>query len=379
MADIAGWPHWEIQFDRAGNTDAAARTALLDQIRAAGLTDVLVMSHGWGAGVDHARQLYQQWFGMLPQLLPHGSTARPGTIGVFWPSLLWADNPPPGPGGPGGWRRGRAGRTVQRRRAARCAGARPDRRLPRPGPAADPRRTGRAAQRAVHRPAGAGPVPGADAGAQRHRAETIAAEDAGPPSMLNEDPLTLASRFAAALDEASGQLAGGSAGPGGSAPAADEGGAADLPEGGAAGLAGCHAARYRPGRRRGNRVHHLPPVERGEIGAAGVHLLADEAARRDRRAAGPRPADQRPRQRYTGPARAPDRAQLRGAPRVVLAGRPARRRPPAAAGAFGHAARRSLLAFRVRLCAAVRPRGARRAEGHDATGRWAADRLLLIA
>ena len=236
MADIAGWPHWEIQFDRAGNTDAAARTALLGQIRAAGLTDGARDEPRLGAGVDHARQLYQQWFGMLPQLLPHGSTARPGTIGVLWPSLLWADNPPPGPGAPAaggaaGLAEPSSGDAQPGAPVLALTAAYPD-----PGQqqilgelaallneqSTDPQALARFQEqmRAL----------------SATEPETIAAEDAGPPSMLNEDPLTLASRFAAALDEASGQLAGGSAGPGGSAPAADEGGAADLPEGGAAGL-----------------------------------------------------------------------------------------------------------------------------------------------
>jgi len=54
MADIAGWPHWEIQFDRAGNTAAAARAALLDQIAVAGISDLIFMSHGWNSDIAHA-------------------------------------------------------------------------------------------------------------------------------------------------------------------------------------------------------------------------------------------------------------------------------------------------------------------------------------
>src|SRR6516165_3032514 len=104
MNDIAGWPHWEISFDKSGNADATARADLLSQITQANLTDLIFMSHGWGASTDQARQLYQQWFGMLPPLLPTGSAARLGTVGVFWPALLWPDEPPPGapPAGGGG-------------------------------------------------------------------------------------------------------------------------------------------------------------------------------------------------------------------------------------------------------------------------------------
>src|ERR1700735_5066594 len=98
MADIAGWPHWEIQFDRAGNTAAAARAALLDQIAAAGISAVIFMGHGGTSDTPHPRRLYTQWFGMPPPMLPGGSAAKPGTAGVFWPSMLWPDEPAPAAG-----------------------------------------------------------------------------------------------------------------------------------------------------------------------------------------------------------------------------------------------------------------------------------------
>src|SRR5712691_9178571 len=94
MADIAGWPHWEIQFDKAGNTDAAARGALLDQIAQADLTDLIVMSHGWNSDANNARRLYEHWFSMLPPLMPARSAARLGTVGVIWPAMLWPDEQP---------------------------------------------------------------------------------------------------------------------------------------------------------------------------------------------------------------------------------------------------------------------------------------------
>src|SRR5215470_2526669 len=102
MADLTQWPTWEIQFDHNGQVDAAARATLLTEIPGAGLTDLVVMSHGWNSSPDHSRQLYKQWFGMLDTLVPDGSLAQIGTLGVIWPSMLWPDESQPGSGGGGG-------------------------------------------------------------------------------------------------------------------------------------------------------------------------------------------------------------------------------------------------------------------------------------
>jgi hypothetical protein len=234
MPDIAGWPHWEIEFDKAGNTDAAARDAAVGEIAAAGLTDVIVMSHGWNSSADHARRLYQQWFGMLPPLLPARSAARAGTIGVIWPSMLWPDESPPAAAAGGG-----AAALVEPPADAGSAGA--------PVAALDAVYPDPGQQRILSQLAGLidAQSPDPQALSQFHdlmrqlgdtEPQDIGVEDAGPLAMLSEDPQALASRFAAALDQASA-----------GAPAAggvDEGGAADLPdvtpadtgEGGAAGL-----------------------------------------------------------------------------------------------------------------------------------------------
>ncbi len=235
MADIAGWPHWEIQFDKAGGTDGAARAAAVGGIAAAGLTDLIVMSHGWNSSADHARRLYQQWFGMLPPLMPAGSAARAGTVGVIWPSMLWPDESPPSAAAEGG------------------AAALPEQPAD-AGPAGAPV----AALGAVYPDPGQQRIlgqlaslidaqsPDPQALSQFHdlmrqlgdtEPQDIGAEDAGPLAMLSEDPQALASRFAAALDQASA-----------GAPAAagsDQGGVADLADvtladaaaaGGAAGI-----------------------------------------------------------------------------------------------------------------------------------------------
>jgi hypothetical protein len=227
MANTADWPHWEIQFDKDGNTDAQARAALINQIPKTNLTDLIIMSHGWNSTPDHARALYQQWFGMLSSLLPRGSTAKLGTIGVIWPSMMWPDEPPPAAAsGDGG------------------AAAVPDQ-APGSEPLGAPVTALNAvytdpAQQQILKQLGAlldaqSPDPGALA--QFHdlmralaatEPQAIAAEDSGQLQMLNEDPETLATRFAAALDTATAQATTGAVTTDGPGQAFDEGGAAGL-------------------------------------------------------------------------------------------------------------------------------------------------------
>jgi len=227
MADIT-WHHWEIEFDKSGNIEASARAKLLDQIITANLTDLIFMSHGWGASTEHARELYEQWFGLLPPLASASTDVRVGTIGVFWPAMLWPDEPQPGaPATEGGV-------------AA----------LPEPTPAEQPGAAVAALTTVYPEPEqqlilkqlaallndqSSSP----QALAQFHELmknlsetepQTIGLEDSGPLAMLNEDPETLAARFAAALDTAAEQATMGDSAADGVPQAFDEGGAADLPD-----------------------------------------------------------------------------------------------------------------------------------------------------
>jgi len=67
---------YELHFDECGHlTDGSALPML------AGISDVLVLSHGWNNSVDEARELYHG----LERELGRFGTAPP-VIGVFWPS-----------------------------------------------------------------------------------------------------------------------------------------------------------------------------------------------------------------------------------------------------------------------------------------------------
>ncbi|GAA4487241.1 alpha/beta hydrolase [Rhodococcus olei] len=106
---IGGNPFWELSFDRDGDVDGVAAQTLTAEAGEAGITDLVVFSHGWNNDRAVARRLYDNWLGLLaPQL---GDDRRVGFVGVLWPSELWSDGPipdfEPAPatdaGGPSGW------------------------------------------------------------------------------------------------------------------------------------------------------------------------------------------------------------------------------------------------------------------------------------
>ena len=92
---MAGQRFWELTFDKDGDTDAAARDRFLAEVRDAGLTDLVVFSHGWNNDHRIATALYERFFGLLAGQLPAGRRDGVGLVGVFWPSQRWSDEPIP--------------------------------------------------------------------------------------------------------------------------------------------------------------------------------------------------------------------------------------------------------------------------------------------
>jgi hypothetical protein len=96
--DIAGLPFWELTFDADGDQDAGSRDAFLAGVRDAGITDLIVFSHGWNAAPGSARALYEKFFGLLAGQLDQVPAGRPVTVGlagVIWPAQRWSDEPIP--------------------------------------------------------------------------------------------------------------------------------------------------------------------------------------------------------------------------------------------------------------------------------------------
>ncbi|WP_454790686.1 serine-threonine protein kinase [Mycolicibacterium lutetiense] len=89
---------WRLVFDAEGDPDPAVLADLKSRIGAAGLTDLVIFSHGWNNDEAAATSLYERWFGLLaPQLDPARTV---GFVGLRWPSQLWRDEPIPDFSGP---------------------------------------------------------------------------------------------------------------------------------------------------------------------------------------------------------------------------------------------------------------------------------------
>jgi hypothetical protein len=86
MADIAGIPFLEANFDKDGNLQNAVDLP-------AGTTDVLIMSHGWNNTKQDAENLYDVFFKNFADLKSNFDfTGRElAIVGVFWPSKKFDD------------------------------------------------------------------------------------------------------------------------------------------------------------------------------------------------------------------------------------------------------------------------------------------------
>jgi hypothetical protein len=93
MHSIAGLPFWRIAFDRAGSVHGLEESAFIDESAAAGVTDLLIFSHGWNNDAPTASRLYENFFALVPPLLDGRADPERtvGLVGVYWPSMRWPD------------------------------------------------------------------------------------------------------------------------------------------------------------------------------------------------------------------------------------------------------------------------------------------------
>jgi hypothetical protein len=87
-------PFFRVEFTKDGSAyDSVQVAAVKSAARAADVTDLIVMCHGWNNDKDEALELYQQFFGNLsPQLSRSPLFERHFIIaGVLWPSKRFAE------------------------------------------------------------------------------------------------------------------------------------------------------------------------------------------------------------------------------------------------------------------------------------------------
>ncbi len=97
MAQLSGFDYFPVQFTKdAALHDAAETQALKGHLAQGGVTDLLVISHGWNNDMQEARELYAALLANVKSLLDEGRVPgaagrRFAVLGVLWPSKKFAD------------------------------------------------------------------------------------------------------------------------------------------------------------------------------------------------------------------------------------------------------------------------------------------------
>src|SRR5689334_1353995 len=97
---ISGFPFWPLQFAKdASAVNPAAIDTMVREVKAQGITDLFLFSHGWNNDQTDAMSLYTRYFAQMRPLVDEGSipktrAAKIGIAGVVWPSILWPDDAP---------------------------------------------------------------------------------------------------------------------------------------------------------------------------------------------------------------------------------------------------------------------------------------------
>jgi hypothetical protein len=101
---IAGFPFWEVGFDADGARTADGDRQMISELRSQNVTDLFVFAHGWNNDHTTARTLYDGIFREARKLVDGGLVEKSGSVkiataGIFWPSIVWADELPQSQGG----------------------------------------------------------------------------------------------------------------------------------------------------------------------------------------------------------------------------------------------------------------------------------------
>jgi hypothetical protein len=99
MKTLHGFPYFTIEFDTEGALVDAAQAGEAKSFitsTAAGVTDVIAISHGWNNNMDEAKHLYDAFFRNFKAQLDQGAIMSPtartfAVLGVLWPSKKFED------------------------------------------------------------------------------------------------------------------------------------------------------------------------------------------------------------------------------------------------------------------------------------------------
>jgi len=97
MAELSGFPYFEVQFTKDGKVhDPAEAQKVVDFAGGGGVTDLFVIAHGWNNDMADARSLYAGFFARLRQevdaaRVPGAAGRQFGVLGILWPSKKFAE------------------------------------------------------------------------------------------------------------------------------------------------------------------------------------------------------------------------------------------------------------------------------------------------
>ena len=91
--EVVGYPFFPVEFDkRAHRVDDAQVDAVMAQVRDGGITDLVVLAHGWNNDERQALRLYKNLMGNVAGQAGRRLDDRTvAVLGVFWPSKKFAD------------------------------------------------------------------------------------------------------------------------------------------------------------------------------------------------------------------------------------------------------------------------------------------------
>jgi hypothetical protein len=94
MTKVAGFDYFEVEFTKDGSIDDRNKVSeLTDFLSSDGVTDLILLAHGWNNDKDEARRLYERLLGSVGgQLSGAGLEARSlAVLAVLWPSKRFAE------------------------------------------------------------------------------------------------------------------------------------------------------------------------------------------------------------------------------------------------------------------------------------------------
>jgi hypothetical protein len=94
MTKVAGFDYFEVEFTKDGSIDDRNQVSeLTDFLSSDGVTDLIMLAHGWNNDMDEARRFYERLLGSVgAQLSGAGLEARSlAVLAVLWPSKRFAE------------------------------------------------------------------------------------------------------------------------------------------------------------------------------------------------------------------------------------------------------------------------------------------------